>query len=350
MKKKGVKKGASLVEAGDLKIYATKGNNVLDFWQYDPTKPEGTRWTQMLDVPGGSKNCKEGVGSVAVKDGGVDYVYLLKGSGTFEFYRYDVLANTWDATLPPAPGGASNKPFKNGSSLAYDGGDTIYALKGSYNEFFAYSISGRTWETRDTMPKIAPPGTKKKKVKDGSGMAVFGRTVYALKGGNTNEFWTYKCDSHRWYVGPEMPPVTKMVKGGGALAAMPITGPLFAFRGNNQLEFWKYTPGTFGLPMSVKKENTGAMANPAGVSAFNLQIAPNPFTSSAHISYSLPTAGNVSLKLYDVAGKLVTTLAQGHTRAGVHTTSINAAKLASGIYLLKFDLDGQVTTQKLILE
>ena len=107
MKKKAVKKGASLAAAGDRKLYATKGNNVLDFWQFDPLKPEGSRWTQMLDVPSGSKRCKEGVGSVAVNDGGVDYVYLLKGSGTFDFYRYDVAAKTWDLTLPTAPGGTA---------------------------------------------------------------------------------------------------------------------------------------------------------------------------------------------------------------------------------------------------
>ena len=114
-----------------------------------------------------------------------------------------------------------------------------------------------------------------------------------------------------------MPTVVKNVKGGGALTMMPVTGPLYAFRGNNTLEFWQYTPGTFGQPMSVKKENTGAMANPAAISAFNLRIALNPFTSSAAISYSLPRAGNVSLKLYDVAGKLVTTLAQGYTGPAV---------------------------------
>jgi len=349
MKKKAVKKGSSLVEAGDVKLYATKGNGTYDFWKYDPDKPWGTRWSQMMDVPLGAKKVKEGVGSVAVNDGGVDYVYLLKGSATFEFYRYDVAGNVWDTSLPPAPGGTSGKPFKNGSSLTYDGGDTIYALKGSYNEFFAYSVSGKIWTTKDPLPLVNALG-KKKKVKDGSGSAAFGGSVYALKGGNTNEFYQYKFNDHKWYTGPEMPTLTKRVKGGGALKAMPETGVLYAFRGNGTMELWKYAQ-TFGLPMSVAKENTGAMANPAAIGAqFNLRIAPNPFTSSAAISYTLPRTGNVSLKLFDVAGKLVTTLAQGYTRAGSYTTSINAARLASGIYLLKFDLDGQVTTQKLILE
>ena len=40
-----------------------------------------------------------------------------------------------------------------------------------------------------------------------------------------------------------MPTVVKKVKGGGGLTMMPVTGPLYAFRGNNQLEFWRYAGG-----------------------------------------------------------------------------------------------------------
>jgi hypothetical protein len=38
------------------------------------------------------------------------------------------------------PLGLSDEPCGYGSSIAYDGGDTIWCLKGSYNEFFAYSV------------------------------------------------------------------------------------------------------------------------------------------------------------------------------------------------------------------
>ena len=348
-KKKAVKKGSSLERAGDDKEYATKGNGVLDFWQFDPTKPEGTRWSQMADVPAGGKNCKEGTSSAAVQIGEDNFVYLLKGSGTFEFYRYNVGTGVWDSSLPPAPNGTSGKTFKNGSSITYDGGDTIYALKGSYNEFFAYSVSGKTWTTKDPLPLIGPLG-KKKKAKAGAGLAAHSSYVYALKGGNTNEFYRYNTSDHKWYTLADMPALTKRVNGGGALKTMPPDGPLFAFRGNGTFEFWKYTPGTFDQ-MSVGPTPKEAMGNPSALSArFNLRIAPNPFTSAAAISYSVPQAGNVSLRLYDVAGKLVTTLAQGYTQAGSYTTSVSAAKLASGIYLLKLNCDGNVTTQKLILE
>jgi hypothetical protein len=353
-KKKAVKKGSSLAVAGDGMVYATKGSNSLDWWQYDPL---ARVWTQKADVPTGTRNCKEGVGSAAVSVGGSDYVYLLRGSGTFDFYRYNAGTDAWE-TKAPAPGGASGKPFKNGSSICYDGGDTIYGLKGSYNEFAAYSISGNAWVTRDPLPLIAPPGTKKKKVKDGSGTVAVGRTVYALKGGNTNEFWHFPADSHRWIVGIEMPSGAKRVKGGGCLTYSEADSKLYAFRGNNTLETWSYGPlAADGLRLTANSQPKNIQGNSSFVTRHSsLSVAPNPTTSSLNssISYSLPKAGNISLKLYDVSGKLVAILAGGHRAAGAYSLRLAAnsspQELAAGIYVLRFDSDGYTATEKVIIE
>ena len=307
-KKKAVKKGSSLVMGTDGKVYATKGNGLLDFWRFDPAQSAGRRWTQLADVPAGAKPCKEGTGTVAVRSGGIDYIYLLKGSGTQEFYRYNVSTGVWDTSLPTAPGGASGKPYTNGSALAGDGNDTIYALKGSYNEFAAYSISGKTWQTRDPLPLVGGSGTKKSKVKDGAGIAYSSRVVYALKGGNTNEFWYYKCDTHRWYTAAPLTTGLKKVKGGGALVYGKEPRALYAFRGNNTREFWMYSP--VSLRMFGAEPKNEVMAGAMPLSAYHLSAEPNPFAGMTRISYALPKAGNVSLKLYDVTGKLVTTLAQ----------------------------------------
>ena len=353
MKKKPVKKGASLVQAGDGRLYATKGNGTLDFWQYDPTKSVGTRWSQVEDVPPGAKKLREGVGSAAVSIAGTSYVYLLKGSSTFEFYRYNADANTW-AAMPNAPFGASSRPFKNGSCLTFDGGDTIYCLKGTYNEFFVYSVSGQVWQTRDTMPKVYPPSTQKKKVKDGAGIAYYPRAVFALKGNNTNEFWTYRCSDHRWQTAPPMPAVIKRVKGGGSLIASPDMKSLYALRGNNTLEFWQYGP------LEADDQPLAAAGQPANVQfksaaltpQFALRIAPNPFSAASEISFTLPRSGDVSLKLYDVTGKLVSVLASGRYPAGSYSCALSAARysLVAGVYLLKLENGDCASTAKLILE
>jgi hypothetical protein len=351
MKKKAVKKGSSLAFGTDGKVYGTKGNNTLDFWQYDPLTGV---WTQKTDVPTGAKACKEGTSSAAVKIGSDNYVYLLRGSGTYDFYRYNTVTDAWDTSLPTAPGGTSTKPYKNGSSITYDGNDTIYCLKGSYNEFAAYSISGKNWVTKDPLPMVAPPGTKKKKVKDGSGTAYAGNVVYALKGGNTDEFWTYKTDEDKWYVATQLTAGSKKVKGGGALVVAKDVSALYAFRGNNTREYWKYGPiGTFSYMPGVGNEPKEVQGlTTVQKNQFALSIAPNPFTTATAISYSLPKSGDVSLKLYDVTGKLVSTLANGRHPAGSYSYSLLTThhSLARGIYVLKFESDGYNTTEKLIIE
>jgi hypothetical protein len=356
-KKKAVKKGSSLAVAANGRVYATKGNGTYDWWEYDPGRPATARWVQKDDVPIGAKACKEGVSSVAVRlhytdASDTDFVYLLKGSGTVEFYRYNIQANTWDTSLPPAPPGVSDKPFKNGSSITGDGGDTIFALKGSYNEFFAYSIRGGSWQTRDSLPRKSPPGTRKTKVKDGSQLAGAAGLVYALKGGNTDEFWTYRCDSHKWFTGLPVPTGIMKVKGGGALVYSQGNKTCYAFRGNNTREFWAYVMLTDdGIPGF----DAGAMSRAgARIADYALRIGPNPFTRATGISFTLPQAANVSLKLYDVTGALVTTLASGFRPAGKYNLQLAARgpelRLASGVYLLRFESSGFTTTSKLIIE
>jgi hypothetical protein len=344
-KKKAVKKGSALTVGTDDKVYGTKGNNTLEFWCYDPSKPATQHWGQLADVPAGAKALKEGTGLAAVNG----YIYLLRGSGTTDFYRYNINVPGWE-TMAPAPVGISGKPYKNGSSIAYDGGDTIWCLKGSYNEFAAYSVTGNIWVTKDTLPKKSPPGTKKTKVKDGSQIASdHSGLVYALKGGNTLEFWTYKCSDHTWYTAASLPAGAKKVKGGGGLTWSSKDHMLYAFRGNNTLEFWVFNP--FSMLMAPEHKNDGAMsAGLQNIGDFKLSISPNPFTSLTHVNYTLPKSGSMALRLYDVAGQLVTTLAQGYTLAGSHSALLNADKLAHGIYLLKFESEGYSTTSKLIIE
>jgi hypothetical protein len=85
---------------------------------------------------------------------------------------------------------------------------------------------------------------------------------------------------------------------------------------------------------------------PSAVS--RLLISPNPFSTSTTISYSLPTAANYSLKLYDVTGQLISTLASGNRNAGNHT--LTTPTLARGIYVLKLTTNNTTNTAKLIVE
>jgi hypothetical protein len=67
------------------------------------------------------------------------------------------------------------------------------------------------------------------------------------------------------------------------------------------------------------------------------QNYPNPFNPITTIRYQIPTASNVSLKLYNTIGQRVATLAEGVQPAGYRTVSWNAASYASGVYFYRLD-------------
>jgi hypothetical protein len=350
-RKKVVKKGASMAQIGG-KLYLAKGNGTLEWWAYEPTGTGTGVWHQKSDVPAGAKAVKEGSGAAGVTTGGADSVYFLKGSSTLEFFRFDANGNMWEK-LADAPAGASGKPFKNGSALAADGNNTIYVLKGSYNELAAYDIAGNTWTVKRGMPLIGNSGSKKK-VKDGAGLAWLDGKLYGLKGDNTNEFWLYNPASDSWSQQADMPVGGgKRVKGGGALTS---SGEfLYALRGNATLEFWQYNNGAEAPAGLGTLPASNAMGSAeCGVRSAELRIAPNPFNDATTISYTIRKPGNVSLQLFDATGKLVSTIAAGYRNAGHYALSLRpeAAPLARGIYLLKFTGSSQyeTLTQKLIVQ
>ncbi|MCU7495074.1 MAG: choice-of-anchor A family protein [Ignavibacteria bacterium] len=79
------------------------------------------------------------------------------------------------------------------------------------------------------------------------------------------------------------------------------------------------------------------------------QNYPNPFNPSTTIKFSIPKAGNYSLKVYDVLGKEVAVLINGGLAEGKYTLSFNAEKLSTGIYIYHLQGDGLSMTKKMVL-
>jgi hypothetical protein len=80
------------------------------------------------------------------------------------------------------------------------------------------------------------------------------------------------------------------------------------------------------------------------------QNYPNPFNPSTKINYQLATNSFVSLKVYDVLGRGVATLAYGHENAGSHSVIFNAANLPSGVYFYRITVGTFSAVKKLLLE
>ena len=79
------------------------------------------------------------------------------------------------------------------------------------------------------------------------------------------------------------------------------------------------------------------------------QNYPNPFNPTTQISFNLPAAGHVELKVYNMLGREVSELISGQRTAGSHTIRFEAANLASGVYLYELHFNGAVLSNKMIL-
>ena len=102
--------------------------------------------------------------------------------------------------------------------------------------------------------------------------------------------------------------------------------------------------------VGTKWEPTAVEDNYSTVSNYNLaQNYPNPFNPSTTIRYTLEKSGMVSLKVYDVLGRLVSTLVNQVQNPGTHAISFNASNLSSGIYFYKLESGSFQSTKKMIL-
>ncbi len=83
------------------------------------------------------------------------------------------------------------------------------------------------------------------------------------------------------------------------------------------------------------------------------QNYPNPFNPSTVISFSVNTDSFVKFKVYDIAGKEVSSLVDEYKSAGNYTVQFNASGLPSGVYFCKVSSDNQnqstVKTMRMLL-
>lgn len=80
------------------------------------------------------------------------------------------------------------------------------------------------------------------------------------------------------------------------------------------------------------------------------QNYPNPFNPTTQISFTLPKAQQVTLKVYDMLGREVTTLANREMfSSGLNTLNFNAGNLSSGLYIYRLTSGNVAITRKMTL-
>jgi len=125
-------------------------------------------------------------------------------------------------------------------------------------------------------------------------------------------------------------PTFKVEKANGSLIT--LTGDIPEWS-NNQLYMVGYLEESIALPES-----------------FSLDRAyPNPFNPTTTLSFAIPVDSEVSISVYNLQGREVSTLIDANMDAGYHSVIWNADSYSSGVYFVKMVAGDFVNTQKLML-
>ena len=96
--------------------------------------------------------------------------------------------------------------------------------------------------------------------------------------------------------------------------------------------------------------NSSDRVNVTAPTEFSLSEAyPNPFNPSTTVELTLPEAGYVSVMVYNITGQFIAELADSYMDANQYQFTWEAENVPSGMYLLRAEYAGQVSTQKLML-
>ncbi|UCE24342.1 MAG: T9SS type A sorting domain-containing protein, partial [Candidatus Zixiibacteriota bacterium] len=104
-----------------------------------------------------------------------------------------------------------------------------------------------------------------------------------------------------------------------------------------------------GLGNAHATEEEPVDAAKAGQEAIRVAVSPNPFNPTANISFSLPSAAQVKLEVYNIKGQRVSTVVDQYLSAGDHVYSWDGSRFASGVYLYRLQAGEIQRTDKMLL-
>ncbi len=86
---------------------------------------------------------------------------------------------------------------------------------------------------------------------------------------------------------------------------------------------------------------------PSGLMLY--QNYPNPFNPSTTINYNIPKSSFVTIKVYDVLGREVTTLVKEEKMPGSYSVTFDSGKLVSGVYFYQLRAGDYTSIKKMVL-
>jgi|GEM_PF-4779042 len=98
-------------------------------------------------------------------------------------------------------------------------------------------------------------------------------------------------------------------------------------------------------PLTDVKEFTNCTPKEYTIS----QNFPNPFNPTTNISYSISQSSKVSIIVYDVVGRIITTLVNEEKSIGSYSIEFDGSNLSSGMYFYQMKVNDFVETKKMLL-
>jgi subtilisin family serine protease len=110
-------------------------------------------------------------------------------------------------------------------------------------------------------------------------------------------------------------------------------------------------PQAYALVWRGLRKTTPTGVGPSATPQLSLELpSPHPVRTSATIGYQLEHSANVSIRVYDVRGRLVQTLLQNSARpAGRGSIALDANTLPSGVYFVKMISSARTVTRKITI-
>ncbi|CAN5465251.1 hypothetical protein BH10BAC5_BH10BAC5_11860 [soil metagenome] len=238
-----------------------------------------------------------------------DVVYW--GTNASKVYKSTNFGTNWAPTAATGEVNSDAVWFNDASNGMYGGNTLVQST----------SNGGANWVT------VTPPGTAGITFGiTGTGTSNYWSTragnIYATTNAGVN--WTNPVTS----VAGTFQHITKSRSGSPYLYACRTNGTIAKYGG----------PFTGVTPISTVVDNYSLGQN-----------YPNPFNPTTKITFSVPTTGLVTLKVYDMTGKETATLVNGQMSSGSYSVDFNASSLSSGIYFYSIQSGNFTDTKKMML-
>jgi N-acetylneuraminic acid mutarotase len=341
-----------------------KGSWKQDFWEYDP----GTdTWMQKANYGGGKVG---GAVAFTIAD---DKGYAGTGRDTNldyrkDFWEYDPATDVWTQKADFAGGERTGGVAFSIGSFGYAG--MGIALETSFTDFWQYDPSFDQWTQKaDYIGDAFDTGT-------GFSIDNFGYT--GTGGTNGKQFYQYipdcltptglhtvniKATSAKvsWAVEPSAETYIVRYRKTGTMPWTKTTA-LSNFKklaglvpdaqydwsvksvcdaANNISSGWSATQTFHTKPLKLEGPDEEAMS---------FAVYPNPFSTSATISFSMQEDAAVTIELFNLSGRKVETLLDEYAKAGDHVILLNAWALRRGICLLRMKMNDQTSVMKIVIQ